>query len=333
MEAILKGYRNEQQEIKYDTYQMSHMEFIEQELFNALSDSKGQVREMCRHILSAGGKRIRPMLVLNSGLIFSERDKRLVQAAVAAELIHMASLVHDDIIDNSDLRRNRPSINKVWGSHFAVLCGDYLFARAFGIMSGNKMFESLDLMVEAIENMCHGEIIQAADRYNPDVSIENYYTRIAMKTAIFLKNCCKCGAVISGADEEQTQYIGEYGLNLGYAYQIIDDILDFCGNVNNMGKPNSEDLRQGTITLPIILLLNSEKHGAWLRELIVQKKFSQENLEKIHHALIQTGIIDKCYNIAGSHIEKSKQSLEALPQTQYTSFLYGMLDKLSTRVS
>ena len=214
------------QSVKFDAEQIPGIEAIEIELYNSLSGSQGTMREMCSHILNAGGKRIRPLLVLHSGLGFGTMSNHLVKAAVAAELIHMASLVHDDIIDNSSLRRSRPSINKIWGNQFAVLCGDYLFSKAFGIMSSNRLMRSMDLMVEAIQNMCEGEIVQAGERFNPLISQERYYEIIGMKTAIFLSCCCKSGAAISGATKLQVHMMGEYGLHLGYAFQIIDDILD-----------------------------------------------------------------------------------------------------------
>jgi len=150
------------------------MDRIEAELYNVLSDSRGAIRDMCFHMLTSGGKRIRPVLVFYGGLMFSGPTDELVYAAVAAELIHMASLVHDDIIDNSFLRRGRPSLNKIWGNHFAVLCGDYLFAKAFEIMARKKLIKCMDYMVEAIENMCQGEIIKAESRFKTDAGIDDY---------------------------------------------------------------------------------------------------------------------------------------------------------------
>jgi len=306
---------------------------LENRLMDALSDSEGPIREMCAHILKAGGKRIRPLIVLYSGMLFSELSQNLMDAAVAAELIHMASLVHDDIVDNSLLRRNRPSVNKIWGNEYAVLCGDYLFARAFGILSEKKLMKSMGFMVEAITNMCHGEIHQAGDRFNSNVNIESYYIRIAKKTAIFLQSCAKSGASIGGADDKDIEIIGEYGLNVGYAFQIIDDILDFCGEVDVMGKEKYEDLKQGNITLPVILLMNKDEYRNWLLKTINSRRFNDDDIDKICNALKESGVLDESSEIAASHINKAIKCLDVLPKSNYTDFLYSLADMLQSRIN
>jgi heptaprenyl diphosphate synthase len=309
------------------------IEKIEAEILNELSDSKGAISEMCNHILRGGGKRVRPLLVLYSGKLFSEPGENLIKAAVAAELIHMASLVHDDIIDVSMLRRKLPSVNCSWGNSFAVLCGDYLFAKAFGILSKNRLMNSMDFMVEAIQNMCHGEILQAGDKYSQGTNLDIYYERIAKKTAIFLGCCCKSGACVGGANSMQVQIMGEYGLNIGLAFQIIDDILDFYGNSDVMGKPKYEDISQGNITIPIILLMMNEKYSSWLRKVISAREFSQSDIDRVYFALSESNVIEECYKLAGLHAEKAKKCLDILPESPYKSLLYSMADVLMTRNS
>lgn len=318
---------------RFEIDNFSGIKEIERELYSSLADAKEEMKEMCNHILGAGGKRVRPLLVLYSGLVFSGYPDRLLKAAAAAELIHMASLVHDDIIDNSDLRRNKLTINKAWGTHYAVLCGDYLFSKAFGILSKNRLIHSMDLMVEAIQNMCQGEIIQAGERFNHKISIGRYYEVIGMKTAIFLKCCCKSGAVISKANGFQTQMLGEYGLNLGYAFQIIDDILDFCGQVEATGKPKCEDITHGNVTLPIILLLAEKKYGEWARKILEKRELTDAELTEVIRNLNESGIIKKCFDIASDHITKAKACLELLPRTRYTEVLGSIADMLWSRAN
>ncbi|MCX7749439.1 MAG: polyprenyl synthetase family protein [Clostridia bacterium] len=330
---ITKDIRSDLQSAEFRVSGVPGIELIERQLYEELADSKGTVREMCSHILDAGGKRIRPLLVLYSGLLFSTVSNELLKAGVAAELIHMASLVHDDIIDKSSIRRGRISINEKWDSHFAVLCGDYLFSKAFGILSKNRLMASMDLMVDSIQNMCHGEIFQAGERFNTEIGLEIYYDRISKKTAIFLENCCKVGALIGGADEERVRGLGAYGLNLGIAFQMIDDILDFCGCPEKMGKPKSEDLRQGHITMPVIFLLDDPRYGTWLRELIRQKAFDDETLDNLLKALKETGAIQRSFDIAGVHIEKAKQSLDGFPPSEYLNFLHELAELLRTRMN
>ena len=333
MEALLQEIQYGLQSRKFDTDKIPLKEMIEKEIRNSLSDSEGIISEMCSHILNAGGKRIRPLLVLYSGLIFSEPTREIMLAAAAAELIHMASLVHDDVIDGSPMRRNKPSINKAWGNHYAVLCGDYLFSKAFCILSGNRLMKSLDLMVEAIRSMCHGKILQAEDKFKQDIGIDAYYERIAKKTAVFIKCCCKSGAAAGGAGDEQVQILGEYGLNLGLAFQMIDDILDFCGDSGVMGKPKGEDLSQGILTLPVILLLESKNYGSWLKDIISRRDFSSKIMNEIVSVMQRTGIISKSFSIAVSHIEKAKYFLSLLPCSRHVDFLHEMADMLQARTN
>lgn len=306
---------------------------IEYELHNALSDSEGTIKEMCSHMAGSGGKRIRPLLVLYCGAAFSRPSGNLNNAAVAAELIHMATLAHDDIIDDSQMRRGKPTLNKVWGNHSGVLCGDYLFAKAFGILSENKLYKSLSLMIEAIDSMCNGEILQAGNKFNINMDLEIYYKQIIKKTAKFLECCCKSGASIAEANEPQTAAIGKYGLNLGLAFQIIDDILDYQGNEDIMGKPKGEDLRQGIITLPLILLLGSDKYGSMAKGIINKKIISGMDYAIISDLLVNTGFIEQSHKIALSHIDQALECLKAIPDTPYRDTLNNLAEALRFRQS
>ena len=309
----------------------SEIKTIELELHRALSDSEGTIKEMCSHMAGSGGKRVRPLLVLYCGLAFSRPSRKLEKAAVAAELIHMATLAHDDIIDNSEMRRGRLTLNKVWGNHSGVLCGDYLFAKAFGILSENKLYKSLALMIEAIDSMCNGEIQQAGNRFNLNMDLEIYYEQITKKTAKFLECCCKSGAAIADADGIQTAAAGKYGLNLGLAFQIIDDILDYRGSEDLMGKPKGEDLRQGIITLPLILLLKSEKHGAMAKDILSRRIFSEKDHSILNDLLANTGSIEQSHQIALTHIDQAQSCLEALPDTPYRGILSNLAETLRFR--
>ncbi|TYQ15824.1 UNVERIFIED_CONTAM: heptaprenyl diphosphate synthase [Acetivibrio alkalicellulosi] len=313
---------------KFNSKLIPEIELIEIELFNMLSDSKGTIRDMCTKIINAGGKRIRPLLVMYSGLAFSPvLTKEIIHAATAAELIHMASLVHDDIIDNSKLRHNRASVNSSWGNHFAVLCGDYLFSKAFGVLSNTSLSKSLELMVKAIENMCQGEILQANNRYNVDIDVSTYYEIISKKTAIFIECCCISGAFVSGATKKEAEALGGYGLNMGLAFQIMDDILDMCGKTNIMGKPKFEDLQQGNITLPIIMLLKEPGYRDAINEVIKR----DGNIEIISSILEELNIIEECYKVAVNHIKKAQNFLSFLPQSEYKTKLYDVANMLMVR--
>jgi heptaprenyl diphosphate synthase len=305
---------------------------IEQELEQIISESDGVIREMCQYLFQAGGKRIRPLLVLYGGQIFSKVSPELVRAAAAVEMIHMASLVHDDIIDEADWRHSQPVLHKVWGAQYALLCGDYLFTKAFEILAENhKMSSTVHLMAKAIQQMCRGELLQAGDRFDCTVNIERYYQRIIQKTALFLQYICQTGAIIGGADPEQERLLGDYGLHLGIAFQIKDDIMDFCGDSTAMGKPKRGDLRQGNLTLPVIFALKHSKYGDWLREIIRQRNYQDPVLEKIENVLMETGSLNKAYHIAALHVQRGKDCLTQLPESPYVQLLEALANKVLVR--
>jgi heptaprenyl diphosphate synthase len=310
---------------------LASIENINQALTDTLSDSRGIIGEICRNLLKAGGKRIRPLLTIHSGLIFGGPTRDLLDAALAMELVHMASLIHDDIIDESSLRRNQPSVNRLWGNQAAVLGGDYLFAKAFSVLAEKNLIFNLNLTVQAIQAMCEGEINQAAEKFKLDLTKEEYVERIVQKTAVLLQCSCKSGAFIGAATQTQIEQIGGYGLNLGIAFQIVDDILDFLGDSAVMGKPKHEDLTQGNLTLPAFLLLEHPQHGPWFKDLIGRKRFSMEELAQVDKILAGTGMIQKSFAIANSYIEKAKQCLAGLPDNSERATLMEMADKLKKR--
>ncbi|MDQ2085326.1 polyprenyl synthetase family protein [Herbivorax sp. ANBcel31] len=329
METIKQRYKTDYLKTKFNSKSIPEIDLIEFELYNLLSDSKGKIREMCIEILNAGGKRIRPLLVMYSSLVFSPVNKDMVKGAASAELIHMASLVHDDIIDNSDLRHNKPSVKSSWGNHFAVLCGDYLFSKAFGVLSKLNVSKCMGLMVKSIQNMCHGEILQANNKNNLDIDVDTYYEIIYKKTAVLIENCCKMGAAISGAGREYEEAMGRYGLHIGLAFQIIDDIMDIYGKVDKMGKSQFEDLRQGNITLPFIILLKNKDYSEVAKDMLRKRN----DLEKTVMILRDLNIINTCFEIAAGHIKKAQSYLSFLPQSDYTKKLYSLSDILMIRAN
>lgn len=306
---------------------------IEDLLRKELGDCQGIIREVCLHILKSGGKRVRPLLVWYSGLIFGEENEDLKRTAVAAELIHMASLVHDDIIDGSEFRHNRPTAQTIWGEHQAVLGGDYLFAKAFGVLARNKLKEPLTMMVEAIQNMCQGEIIQDNDQFNSFVGLDGYYDRIAKKTAVLLETSCKAGAAVSGADHLQTETIGRFGLNLGLAFQIIDDILDLCGDEHKMGKPKYTDLIKGNLTLPILLLMERPKYQGWIRDTLNRPNLSETTLSEVERAVKESGMMDRAFAIGVSHLEQARNILKDFPENPARGFLEKITYMIQARAN
>lgn len=236
----------------------------------------------------------------------------------------MASLIHDDVIDRSDLRRGIPTTNSEHGNLIAVLTGDYVFAEAFHILSSEHLQCSMSYLVEAIKSMCDGEVQQADDRFNLSIDRSDYFKRITQKTGILLASCCQSGAATAGATHEEIQHLRNYGLNLGYAYQIIDDILDITGDSQITGKPVAADLINGYITLPVIYLLESPLYGPWAQDILQKKELSASDVRKIIQALISSEALDEAFASALYCAKSAIHSLEQIPSSPAKTFLTNL---------
>lgn len=311
--------------------QFTELLFVEDQLQIVLEKADGLIKQTCISLLESGGKRIRPLLTLYSGLCFSPLNPSMIQAAVASELIHMASLIHDDVIDESATRRGRPTVNSLYGNHAAILTGDYLFAEAFNILSTNRLLNSMTYLVEAIQAMCHGEVNQANEKYSSLAGIDNYFRRIANKTGILLAACCQSGAYLAGTDSEKMVLMREYGLNLGYAYQITDDILDINGDSESLGKPVGADIMNGNITLPMLYLLENPIYGNWLKEILHTRQISIQGTQSIKEALISTGCLEQAQATATQCINHAKACLNSIPISPYKSTLLTLAESIIIR--
>ena len=276
---------------------------------------------------------MRPLLVWYSGLMFGEVSETLLQTTVAVELIHMASLIHDDLIDGSSFRRNQPTVHNIWGNHKAVLAGDYLFAKAFGILTDSNLIKSLNILAKVVETMCLGEIAQAGDEFNHQTNLEMYFNRITQKTAVLLEAACQVGAQAGKADETQVAAMGWFGRNLGLAYQIVDDILDICGDEANLGKPKYIDIIKGNLTLPMILILQQPEYSQSIKAIILEKAFTTENLRKIETAIRNSGVIHQSFRIAFTYLDKARTILNGFVESPARQFLFDLTTKLQTRAN
>ncbi len=304
---------------------------VEAYLYETFRDCTGKLREICLHTLNAGGKRVRPSLTVHCGRIFDDPGEPLLQAAVAMELIHMASLIHDDIIDQAALRRNQATVFTRWGAHLAVLSGDYLFAKVFEILARPGLNPVLGLAVAAIQKMCRGEIEQAGDSFNPEVDRERYLERIYLKTGSLLECCCLTGALIGGAGTSDSELLGEFGREVGVAYQIIDDLLDITGDPARTGKPAWEDFGQGTLTLPVILLMERPAHRDWVRRRVEERETGKETQAELKERLIKAGCIEEARMLATERIGRARRAVARLPVSDHTLFLNSLADRMLTR--
>lgn len=288
-------------------------EIISARIKKILTSDNDEVNSIINYIVENSGKMIRPHLVMLSSAFFTCDKKTVRDVAVAIELIHMASLVHDDIIDRSLLRRGRQSVNAQWGNQVSVLTGDYLFAAAFQLINLYGLKDVMQSVTEAIRIMCAGEIKQMSMAYQVDTTEEQYLDKTFGKTACLFATSCRVGALSSAMSAEDIKYIENFGLYLGYAYQIMDDVLDFVSESSLLGKPVGNDLMQGNITLPVIHALREPGIGTWLRNVIENRKLNDIELSKITHILIDTGSIEYAVSRSRQFLAEGLENLRCLP--------------------
>ena len=287
--------------------------------------------ELLAHSLKGNGKRIRPALTLLSGKFYDYNLDYLIPMATAVELMHTATLVHDDAIDKSLVRRGRPTVNKLWGEEKAVLLGDYLFAEAGALTATTQNLRVIKRFAETLKTISSGELNQAFDAFNREQGRQQYIQRVAQKTASLFSMATESGAVLSRAPEESIQILIEYGYNLGIAFQIVDDILDFIGTEEEMGKPVGSDLTQGTLTLPAILLVEYCPEDNVVKRLFSSRE-DQDNIElAIELVRNSSSIIQECYQVASDYREKACRNLKLLPQNDNRQALIDLADYIISR--
>ncbi|WP_088189445.1 polyprenyl synthetase family protein [Desulfosporosinus sp. FKA] len=324
---------HDSQKTMLDSLRFPELLFVEDQLHEILNKADGLIQKTCVTLLKSGGKRVRPLLTLYSGMCFGPLNSLMIKASVSAEMIHMASLIHDDIIDKSETRRGKPTMNSIYGEHAAILTGDYLFAEAFNILSTEQLLKTMRFFIEAIQAMCAGEVNQAAAQFSDTIEKEQYFKRIAQKTGILLAACCQSGALLADAGVEEIEAFREFGLNIGYAYQITDDILDLSGSTESLGKPVGSDLLNGNITLPLIYLMDNPVYGNWLREILISHKMNCQGLHSIYEALISSRSLEKAQLTATRCIDKAKACLGKIPASPYRTALINLSDSILLRTS
>jgi len=297
---------------------------LEAELLSVIHSPVHLINEISEHLVQAGGKRLRPALYfLSARCVSGQTTQALLPLAVAIELIHMATLVHDDVIDHATTRRGRPTANSKWGNQLSVLSGDYLFAKAFSIVAGNQVGSRvLQVLTDVICTLCEGEIVQNQDTFNPDQGEPEYLVRIAKKTADFIAASCELGALKAGLCDEDVQALRDYGYSIGMAFQITDDILDVTASSEQIGKPAGNDLRQGIITLPVIYALQNSPDSAELRTIAVTRDMPEQMVKRGLDIIHATDAVEYSYRLVGEYLNRARTILPAsIPQDMKEAFL------------
>jgi heptaprenyl diphosphate synthase component II len=282
------------------------------------------------HSLKGGGKRIRPALTLLAGKFYDYNLDYLLPMATAVELLHTATLVHDDAIDNSLVRRGRPTINKMWGSEKAVLLGDYLFANAGELTATTQNLRVVKLVAQTIMTISSGELNQAINAFNLEQTLQDYLQRISRKTASLFSLATESGAVLSQAPEKSIQVLIDYGYNFGIAFQIVDDILDFVGTEEEIGKPVGSDLAQGTLTLPAILLMEHYPEDNPIKRLF-HNEDRQKNIELAIELVRNSSIVEECYQVALDYCARACRNFNSLPDNESQQTLVQLADYIARR--
>jgi octaprenyl-diphosphate synthase len=306
---------------------------IEEEINKNLQSSVPLIALVTRYIMRSGGKRLRPLLTVLAARLLNYQGNDHYGLSIVFEYLHAATLLHDDVVDNAELRRGRPSANTLWGNAAVVLVGDFLLATSFflSVMSGN--LNILRILSETTTSMAEGEVLQLINSDNLEISEEEYIEVIKRKTAILISAACQIGAILGRANGEQEEAMRLFGLNLGIAFQLRDDFLDYAGSEEEFGKPVGKDLQEGKITLPLIHALQSSNDGDRQRlvELITSDRDYEQIFGKVKKAIRNYQGLDYTDKLANHHITEAKSALSIFPESSTRQSLIEIAEYVVTR--
>ncbi len=306
---------------------------LERELEKILKSDVALVHGIGEHLLAIRGKRVRPALVFLCSHVGNPDPEAAVRAGVAIELIHTATLLHDDSIDKSHLRRGLPTVNNLWDEQVSVIMGDHLFCRAFMLLHESGLKEVARVLVRGSDRMTFGEMYQMDQRGDCDITEESYLAMIRDKTAALFSSACEAGAVIGGLPRAARDGLSAYGESLGTAFQIIDDVLDFVGDVERMGKPVGNDVRDGRVTLPLIAALGNAPAGeaSAIREFVCGGAFEKGGWTGIVEFVKARGGVDYSRDLCGRLAESAKSSIGGLEDSAAKTSLMLLADYVVSR--
>lgn len=307
------------------------LQAVENNLATNIDTKLGVLNDASIHLLKAGGKRLRPAFALLAAKIYRENLEEVVSLAVALELIHMATLVHDDVIDNSETRRGTDTVKRQWGNRMSIYAGNYIFARALALISDYHRSDVVDILADASMKICEGEIIQMLSAYNVKVGLKNYLRRIERKTALLISVSCHLGALMVNAPPAEVLALKRYGYYLGMAFQVTDDILDFVADEEVLGKPVGSDVKQGVITLPAIYALKFDPRREELAGLLSSPDYCASEAERILEIICESGGIEYAYEVTQYYALKARRQLNYLPDVQVKTTLSNLAEFISVR--
>ena len=295
-------------------------------ILNNLGSNVPLVEKIAHHIVEGGGKRLRPLLVLLSANAAGYKGEEHIPLAAVIEFIHTATLLHDDVVDNSDLRRGNATANAQWGNAPSVLVGDFLYSRSFQIMVEIGRMEIMQVISHATTIIAEGEVLQLLNQRNPDTSEESYLQVILGKTAMLFEAATEVGAILAESSAEDREALRLYGRHLGIAFQIIDDLLDYLSDSDTMGKNVGDDLAEGKATLPLIhaMRVGSDDDRDLIRHAI--RKGGLDDLSPVLEIVQRNGSINYSRQKAAEEIDKAKNAIATLPDTSFKKTLNQIAD-------
>jgi octaprenyl-diphosphate synthase len=319
----------------YEIYKLieSGMTQVEEELHRQSNSEIQLIEEIGQYVCRSGGKRIRPAILLLGSQMCGYDGSIGPRLGAVIEMIHSATLVHDDIIDNASVRRGRPSVNAQWGNEVTVLMGDWLYMTSFRLALGERHFKVLDILIEVTRKMIEGELIQHAFNGNLDITEEQHLDISMRKTAFLFSACSQIGGVLGSAGEEKEELLRNYGLNVGLAFQLVDDVLDFTSNESTLGKPVGSDLKEGKLTLPLIYLMRDGKphHREMVRNALKENTQDAGARDDIFKLVRDYHTADRVLEKAHAYAEKARDCLKDFPACKAREALMSIPDYIVER--
>ncbi|MEE4376371.1 MAG: octaprenyl diphosphate synthase [Candidatus Competibacteraceae bacterium] len=302
------------------------MQAVNQLIHQQLRSEVALINQISAYIVNSGGKRLRPVLVLLAARACNYAGDRHVDAAAIIEFIHTATLLHDDVVDASDLRRGRDTANAVWGNEASVLVGDFLYSRSFQMMVDIGSLRVMDILANTTNTIAEGEVMQLLNCNDPDTSEERYMQVIYCKTAKLFEAATQLGAVLAERPNSEEQALANYGVHLGTAFQLVDDLLDYSKSSAEIGKNVGDDLAEGKPTLPLIYAM---RNGSSAQTQLIRQAIEQgarENIDSVIEAIETTGAIAYTAQLAQQEADRAISALQSLPDSSYKQALIGIAE-------
>jgi octaprenyl-diphosphate synthase len=310
------------------------LERVDEEFARHVQSQVDLIPKIGNYIQTSGGKRIRPAVLLMASRLSGYQGDRAVLYAAVVEFIHTATLVHDDIIDDSDLRRGRLAVHSRWGNDITVLLGDYLYIKSMALALTHDTLDLVRVLCDVTLKMIEGELYQLTKNGDADITEEEHFEIIRRKTAFLFGGCARIGGMLGKVSPEHETALQEYGFNLGMVFQLVDDLLDFTGDADRVGKPIASDLREGKVTLPLIHLQAHAADGPGpqiIRDIIISRTATPEQWHELLRCLKEHASIDYAYRRAVDFAEKAKKPLYSFPPTSERDALLALPDYVLSR--